>query len=196
MVVRGGRSTKPLAIMRRIAQTLSMTLLLAFSSASAQIVWTGNALRSSVEGWPEPRRTNVLSFLDQCRRAADSFVQIWLTQDKAAIFASLSPEQTTPRADLERAMGLLAEVFGTIRSTEYRSESVMVTSGDSFDLLLHPYAEADYAITTTKSNGQEYFFQLYLSRAGGMCRVVTWKYQKYWNAVPPWLRRSEPKGGA
>jgi hypothetical protein len=191
-----GRSTRSLGIMRPHARALSLVLLLALSSAWAQINWTSNALRRTVEGWPEPQRSRALPLLDECRRTADSFVQLWQTQDNAAIYASLSPEQPITRSEFDKLLSQMTALFGVVQSVEYRSESLLFAAGDSPELFQHPYAEIDYAVTTTKSNGEEYFLQLYLSRAGGMCRVVSPKYQRYFNAVPPWLRRPQVKESA
>ena len=120
-------------------------------------------LRSSVEEWPEPQRSGVLPFLDECRRSADSFVQVWLKQDNAAIYSIMSPEQRVTRAEFDALLNRMRTTFGSIISAEYRSQSLVLTLGDAPALLQHSYSQVDYAITTTQSNGNEYFE---LSRTG------------------------------
>jgi len=182
--------------MQRWVRSWPLLIALAASSVTAQVTWTSNVLRSKVEKWEEPRRSRVIPFLDECRRAADSFTQLWLTGDRPAIFASLGPERVITRTDFDKLLDQRNAAFGVAQSVEYRSESLLLAAGDTPALLLHPYAEVDYAITTTKSSSDEYFFQLYLSRAGGSCGVITTKYQKYFGAVPPWLKRKQGKDGA
>lgn len=195
-VIMAGRATRSLAVMPRVTRALSILLLAGVFNADAQVLsLTANYLRSRVEEWPEPQRSKVLPFLDECRRSADNFAQVWLKEDGAAIFSMMSPEQPMTRADSDSLLNQMRATFGSIMSVEYRSQSLLLTLGDSPALLQHPYAQVDYAITTTQSNGVEYFFHVYLSRVGGMCRTVTAKYEKYLNAVPPWLQRHDAKKG-
>lgn len=193
----GGRSIQSLAIMIRYASRLCALLVLVTTNVLSQdAVVSGSVLRSRVESWPEAQKARVLPFLNECRRTADRFVQIWPRQDVAEIHASFVPEQPISVTELGLMLRQMDGIFGSIRSVEFRSDSLLLTSPDALELLQRSYAQVDYAITTTKSKEEEYFFHIYLKRIGGMCRVVSFHYEKYLNAVPPWLKPKAKKDAA
>jgi hypothetical protein len=151
--------------------------------------------RDDIERWPELQKQKLLPFLDECRLSADQFLAVWRTGDVNAIYANVHPEQLFSRADFDRLMGQLNLLFGSIRTAKYRNDAVVLLSGDTIELLRRPYAEIEYAITTTKWPSSELFFKLDLSRAGGPCRVMSFKIHKYLNYVPDYLERRKNKEG-
>ena len=170
-----------------------LTLLLATSPpVAAQMK---HYLRDSIAAWPEASRVRALALLDQCKSAADGFVSIWTEGDKSAIYSATARtfRNATSFEEFARSVDAMRETLGSTKAAEYRNQSITLSTGDTPEFLNDPYVQVVYSVVTTKPNKFETFLEIYLSRDGGMCRVRGFRYQQYWNAIPPWLMKRKPE---
>ena len=154
-------------------------------------------LRESIESWPEPRKARAIPILNQCRAAADVFVSLWSRGDTFEIYALTGRElrEHSSFEDFAKTIDAMHDAYGRVTASEYRNQSLMLDRGDTPELLQDPHVQVVYAVETTKPGKSGVFLEVNLSPEGGLCRVVGVRYQQYFTAIPPWLRK-QPKANA
>jgi hypothetical protein len=176
--------------MQGIARALLITLVSGAAMAHAQSqtrIYPRDLLEKN---WPEARKAGAITFLNECRKSADKFLEIWRTESDAAIFASVHSPQPFSRADFDKVMAQLRFFFGDVVTTEYRNAILVLNPGDTLESLQSPMVQTEYTTTTTKwSKTADLFFQVNLRRAGGSCEVAGFRIHKYLTDDPIYLQQ-------
>jgi TonB family protein len=143
--------------------------------------------RRKVEEWPEPKKSNALALLDECRAESESFLQTWKTQDPDAIYKAVAQEMRDqyPIEEFQRVLEAMKLVGGAITHATFNDQSLVTRKGDE-ELRLDQGSIVSY-LATTAAQSSEILLTIILARESGKCRVTGFQYFAP-GAMPPWLQ--------
>jgi starvation-inducible outer membrane lipoprotein len=135
---------------------------------------------TTVETWPEERRSRVLPFLAQCRQAADAFVATWKKGDVDSLYREVSRElrDELPRAEFGKTVAGIRASTGAMEQASFSLQALAIPKSDE-EARGALYSEVSYSVFPATWTAKRGLFVMGLARDGGACRVTSFSYSGF-----------------
>ena len=150
--------------------------------------------RETVAQWPDPRRSTAIELLDSCRAAGESFIPVWKSEDKDAIWDAIGKEMRDmmTRTDFDAIVGAMRSMAGVMSQATLKQETFVTRKGDE-ELRLDVAVVNVYSATTAR-NPTGLTLLLTMAREGDNCRVTGFQYL-FPGMTSPWMNPVPPSRG-